>query len=97
MSDICSNGRLDRRCIKTRKGIKQVLIRLMAEKDISDITIKEIADEADVNRKTFYSHYADVNRVLDDIENDVLKQICGIIEKLDIQKAIYDPYLILRN
>jgi len=94
---IYANGRLDRRCIKTRKAIKQVFIRMMTEKDISDITIKEIADQADINRKTFYSHYTDVNGVLDDIENDVLEQLCGIIESFDIQKAIYDPYLIFKE
>jgi len=70
---------------------------MMTEKDISDITIKEIADQADINRKTFYSHYTDVNGVLDDIENDVLEQLCGIIESFDIQKAIYDPYLIFKE
>jgi len=94
---IYANGRLDRRCIKTRKAIKQVFIRMMTEKDISDITIKEIADQADINRKTFYFHYTDVNGVLDDIENDVLEQLCGIIESFDIQKAIYDPYLIFKE
>jgi len=97
MNDLRNYDRMDRRCIKTRKAIKQVVIRLMTEKDISEITIKEIADAADINRKTFYSHYTDINGVLDDIENDVLEQICGIIEKLDIQKAIYDPYLIFKE
>jgi len=97
MSDIYNNDRLDRRCIKTRKAIKQVFIRLMTEKDINKITIKEIADEANINRKTFYSHYTDVNGVLDDIENDVLEQLCGIIESFDIQKAIYDPYPIFKE
>jgi AcrR family transcriptional regulator len=69
----------------------------MTEKDINKITIKEIADEANINRKTFYSHYTDVNGVLDDIENDVLEQLCGIIESFDIQKAIYDPYPIFKE
>ena len=92
-----NNNLSDRRCIKTRKAIKQVFIRLMTEKDINKITIKEIADEANINRKTFYSHYRDVNGVLDDIENDILEQLCGIIENLDIQKAIYDPYPIFKE
>ena len=92
-----NNGRLDRRCIKTRKAIKQVFIRLMTEKELNRITIKEIADEANINRKTFYSHYKDVNSVLDDIENDVLEQLCGIIESVDVQKAIYDPYPIFKE
>lgn len=97
MNGICNKDRSDRRCIKTEKAIKQVFIRLMTEKDISKITIKEIADEANINRKTFYSHYTDVNGVLDDIENDVLGELWRIIERFDVQKAIYDPYPIFRE
>lgn len=97
MGDIRNNGRSDRRCIKTRKAIKQVFIRLMTEKAITKITIKEISDEANINRKTFYSHYADVNGVLDDIENDVLEQLWRLIENLDIQKTIYNPYPIFKE
>ena len=29
----------------------------MAEKDISQISVKELAQKADINRKTFYTHY----------------------------------------
>jgi AcrR family transcriptional regulator len=97
MDNINNNYKLDRRCIKTRKAIKQVFIRLITEKDINKITIKEIADKANINRKTFYSHYMDVAGVLDDIENDVLEQLYEIIENIDIQKAIYDPYPIFKE
>jgi len=91
------NGKLDRRCVKTKKAIKQVFIKLMAEKNISEITIKEIADEADINRKTFYAHYVDVNAVLDEIENDVLEKLCDILESYDILKSRYNPYPIFKE
>ena len=90
-------NKTDRRCIKTRKAIKNVLIRLMTEKNISQITIKEIADEADINRKTFYSHYADATAVLDDIENDVIEKLDEIISNSDIKKIIYNPYPIFKE
>lgn len=47
-----SGVRMDRRCLKTQKAIKNALVELMSEKDISQITVKELAQRADINRKT---------------------------------------------
>ena len=47
----------DKRVIKTRKAIIGATIQLMGTKRIEQITVKEIADTALINRKTFYTHY----------------------------------------
>ena len=49
--------KLDRRVIKTKKAIRNAFAKLISEKDINKITIKDIADTADINRKTFYNYY----------------------------------------
>ncbi|MFD0697655.1 TetR/AcrR family transcriptional regulator [Paenibacillus sp. GCM10027628] len=41
------------------------LIHLIGEKDFEKITINEIAERADVNRGTIYSHYSDKYDLLD--------------------------------
>ncbi|WP_338121478.1 hypothetical protein [Halalkalibacterium halodurans] len=48
--------KLDRRKKYTRMVLKESLMKLMQEKPLSNITIKEICDLADINRSTFYSH-----------------------------------------
>lgn len=63
--------RKDIRPIKTKRSIKRALLALLNEKDISSITISELADRADISRKTFYLHYEDIKGVLDEIENDM--------------------------
>lgn len=45
----------DRRVARTKKAIKNAFAELMSEKEISEITVKDIAETADVNRKTFYN------------------------------------------
>ena len=47
--------RTDSRPIKTKKSIKQALLILLKEKDMSSITISELAIAASVSRKTFYN------------------------------------------
>lgn len=63
--------RVDSRPIKTKKSIKQALLVLLKEKDISSITISELANCANVSRKTFYLHYKDISQILEDIKNDL--------------------------
>lgn len=54
---------LDRRQRKTRLAIQTALLALMKEKRLEKITVSELAARADVNRKTFYNHYANVLEV----------------------------------
>jgi len=56
---------MDRRIKKNQTAIMDALIQLMAEKDFKKITINEIADFANVNRGTIYSHFLDKYDLLD--------------------------------
>lgn len=87
----------DRRCVRTRRAIKQILMKLIVEEDADCITIKEIADKADINRKTFYSHYKDVNAVLDDIQNDLVDKLNGVLKGCEIGRILRDPYPFFRK
>ena len=50
----------DRRVLRTRKMLLEGLTDLLKEKDIKDISVKELADYADINRCTFYLHYPEL-------------------------------------
>ena len=49
----------DARVQKTRNNIHQVFFKLLKEKPISRITVSEICQQCQINRSTFYKHYAD--------------------------------------
>ena len=71
----------------TQKALKDSLIELMKEKSISEITITELCENADVNRTTFYAHYADQFQLLRSIEDETLswvkETIAGFSGKTD--------------
>lgn len=50
---------LDPRIRRTRQLLHDALERLLATKSFEKISVGEIADEAAVNRATFYDHYPD--------------------------------------
>lgn len=69
----------DRRIRKTKKALKEGLIDLMLEKDLQNITVKELSERADVHRATFYSHYMDVYDLYEQIENTAFEELSSII------------------
>jgi AcrR family transcriptional regulator len=54
----------DPRILRSRRMLMDSLVRLLKKKEFDDISVQEIADEATLNRATFYLHYADKNALL---------------------------------
>ncbi|MCQ2460288.1 MAG: TetR/AcrR family transcriptional regulator [Ruminococcus sp.] len=51
----------------TKTVIRSSLIKLLEEKPVSKITVKDIVEECGVNRNTFYYHYQDIPSLLEEI------------------------------
>ena len=80
---------IDKRIIKTKTGIKTAFMQLMLEKELSKITISDVAHRANINRSTFYLHYSSVQDIMKDIEHEIALRITSSIDKFNISK-IYD-------
>ena len=72
--------KVDRRVIKTRRQLKKGLAALMKEKSVNQITVKELVEEVDINRSTFYLHFKDIQDLLREIEENMEAQIKRAIE-----------------
>ena len=65
----------DRRVRKTKAQLRLGLARLMKQKSIKEITVKELVNEVDINRSTFYLHYTDIYDLLHSIEDELTREI----------------------
>jgi AcrR family transcriptional regulator len=54
----------DPRILRSRRMLMDSLAKLLVKKEFEDISVQEIADEATLNRATFYLHYPDKNALL---------------------------------
>ena len=66
----------------TKMVLQDSLFELMEKKPITKITIKELCENADINRTTFYSHYRDQYDLLNKIEDEVLSWIKELLSNL---------------
>ncbi len=73
--------KMDRRVRRTRNLLLQGLIRLMNEKDIKDISVRELSDLADINRGTFYLHYTDIYDMVGKIEDELFVEFNNILDR----------------
>ncbi len=76
---------------RSRTLIKKAFVELLFESDISQITVRDIADKADINRGTFYAHYRDVYDVLDQIENELIEALGRMLDEFQNQGIIRNP------
>lgn len=65
--------KLDRRVKYTKQALRESLIKLLQEKPVEKITVKELCELADVNRGTFYSHYSDQFELYDEAVREFLE------------------------
>ena len=83
--------RSDRRVTKTKRAIRNAFIKLLSEKEFNEITVKDIADQADIDRKTLYNHYSGIYEIRDELENDLVRLLEDAMRELDFAKNIKNP------
>ena len=77
--------RQDRRIGRTRTMLHEALLSLLSEKPLESITVRELCERADVNRKTFYNHYLDLDTLLDELEDELVDRFS---EQLDVRQQL---------
>ncbi len=70
-----------RNSIRSRNMIKEALLELLKENNISKITVKALVEKSDLSRNTFYAHYPDIYSVLEDIEGEVIDKAIYFLDK----------------
>jgi AcrR family transcriptional regulator len=84
-------AKTNRQSRKTKAKIKNALMELMGEQELSKITINELTEKADISRRTFYLHYTDFKALLSEIEKDNME----LVQKKVLDKLIADGQLDL--
>ena len=82
----------DQRLIRTQRAVIGAFYELLIAKNISDISVKEICEKADINRGTVYTHFEDKYHLLDYCIYELMKDIDVAITKANNDSGILDYY-----
>jgi AcrR family transcriptional regulator len=82
---------MDKRVMKTRRSIHEAMTRLLAVKPIEEITVTELAEAAEINRKTFYNYYGSVYMVAEEMEDEIVARFEETLRGIDFETLLMDP------
>lgn len=75
------NGKEDLRVQKSINAIRRAFEELICEKDYEKITVTELTERAQINKKTFYRYYPALDDLLSELQLDYCSRYIKKIEK----------------
>lgn len=86
---------VDRRVRKSQQAIRKAMIELLVEQSFDQITIQDIADRADVSRRTIYLHYTDKFDLLDKLIEEHMDELHQLCESTEDDVDYTDPNVLI--
>lgn len=68
----------DARMLRTREALRRALLGLLERKQLDQITIRDIANEADIGYATFFRHHASKEELLNEIAAEQIAQLMAL-------------------
>ena len=87
----------DKRVLRTKNTIRKAFNELVQTKEMSEISVSELAQAANITRSTFYMYYDSVSAVRDQIENEIFAYIDKIMSEQDWVQCMVNPYPLLNT
>lgn len=78
----------DRRVIRTNQALRAAFRKLAQQYRFRELTVQQLTDEANINRKTFYLHYDSIDDLADSFTAEIADQL---LELLLREPANHDP------
>lgn len=89
-------GRRERKKAATRKTISDVATRMFLERGFDNVSIKEVADAADVSPTTVFAHFPQKEALVFDEDDEQRDRLVGAVlgrpESMSINTALHDFY-----
>lgn len=77
----------DLRVLRSQKMIVSAFMKLVAEKGYSNVSVQDIADEAMINRATFYAHFKDKDDLFESIFTRYLTVLTSVLDVTQLIKG----------
>lgn len=80
---------------QTEDQIRTIFIELLKKKELSKITVREICEQAQINRTTFYLHHTDIYDLMEKIESDMIHYHIAIFTKPKKEYSLGERFIRL--
>lgn len=85
---------MDARVRYTQMVIKNSFIKLLEQKPLNKVTVKEICELSEINRATFYKYYCDAYDLLEKLETEFLSELQKKVQE-SAQKGFRETFTLI--
>ena len=85
---------MDNRIEKTKRSIYDAFVSLREKKPLEKLTVKELCEEADINKSTFYVYYRDVYDLSDKIEDEIVSEVLKSLDNKEMILSNSDEFSV---
>ncbi|MDO5044086.1 MAG: TetR-like C-terminal domain-containing protein [Coriobacteriia bacterium] len=86
----------DRRSVRTRKRLRNALALETLEVGLDSVTVSNLTERADINRRTFYTHYKDVPDMVEHCEQECIDELAALLDSV-VDTSLDDLFAAMRN
>lgn len=92
---LCHRARREGKALAnfTQKAIRASFIKLLNQKPLSQITIKDIVDDCGVNRNTFYYYFQDLPDLVETITKEEAQRVIQLYPAIDSIEQCLDALI----
>lgn len=69
----------DRRVVRTKQALRAAFRKLAQQYRFREITVQQLTDEANINRKTFYLHFDSIDDLADSFTAEIADQLLELL------------------
>ncbi len=80
---------MDLREVKTKRNIRNAFLAIRSRKPLEKVTVRELCEQAEISKATFYLHYRDLYDLSEQLQANVVDEILGHLSHTE--DLIYDP------
>lgn len=77
----------------TKAAIKASFLKLLNERPLKQITVKDIVEDCGINRNSFYYHFADIPTLIEEIVMDEANRIIAEYPTIDSVEELLDAVM----
>jgi len=80
---------------ESKKKIENALLKLLQQRELSQISVTDICKSAGVNRTTFYANYIDIYDLAEAVQKNMEEEVLGLYQNESEQKHVSSDFLKL--
>lgn len=88
---------MDKRIVRTRRAILVSVLEQTKDKDLNEVRVVKVCNDAGINKSTFYLHYKSIDDCVKAILENLVLSVANFAATVNCQQAHINPSTVVTN